>query len=108
MARITALELDRGELMAVARENDEVRDGLECTEEGALFVWERSPSIDRALVSPQCGERDGGDDEFEYGSVVDLRDGAYQSSSDDANRQRGLAFPSQLYRAASCLSPSIV
>lgn len=65
-------ELDRGKLVAITRYDDKVGDRVESGEKGGFLFRIGGPRVDLSVVGPERGERDGGNDEFEGGGVVDF------------------------------------
>jgi hypothetical protein len=65
-------KLDRGKLVAITRDDEKVGNSVESGEKGGFLFGIGSPGVDLSVMGPERGERDGGNDEFEGGSVVDF------------------------------------
>lgn len=66
------VEFDRCKLVAIAREDDDIGNGVERGEDGRLFVFITTPRVFRCVVLPERREWNGRYDELESGGIVHL------------------------------------
>lgn len=66
------VELDRGKLVTVSGEDDDVGNRVKRSEDCRLFVFVSTPRVFHRVVLPERGERNGRYDELESGSIVHL------------------------------------
>ena len=73
MARFPALVLDGRKLVAITRQEDDVRHGMQRAEECGLLGRVRRPRIRERVVCPERRERHRRHYELEHGRLVDLQ-----------------------------------
>lgn len=76
---LRTVELNRGKLVSIAREHNDIRHRMERIEKSGLLGRKCDPAVDEGFVCPEIGEGDRADDEFECRGAVNATEPVVQS-----------------------------